>query len=174
MARSPGFGSMSTNYRAIHTRFPSGSAPKRLNLACKHNSLARSTKSTISPINGLYLLVSTRFQILFTPLPGFFSPFPHGTSSLSVTWSYLGLGGGPPMFPPNFSCSMVLFRDDSFFFRVPDCHRLWCSFPETSARFQNRDSLLACSPFARRYWGNRVFFLFLRVLRCFSSPGLPS
>ena len=26
-------------------------------------------------------------------------------------------------------------------------------------------------PFARRYSGNRCFFLFLRVLRCFSSPG---
>ena len=25
--------------------------------------------------------------------------------------------------------------------------------------------------FARRYFENRVFFLFLRVLRCFSSPG---
>ena len=24
-------------------------------------------------------------------------------------------------------------------------------------------------PFARRYWGNRFFFLFLQVLRCFSS-----
>src|SRR5690554_1737682 len=28
--------------------------------------------------------------------------------------------------------------------------------------------------FARRYSGNRIFFLFLWVLRCFSSPGLPS
>ena len=27
--------------------------------------------------------------------------------------------------------------------------------------------------FARRYSGNRCFFLFLRVLRCFSSPGSP-
>ena len=27
--------------------------------------------------------------------------------------------------------------------------------------------------FARRYLGNRCFFLFLRVLRCFSSPGSP-
>ena len=26
-------------------------------------------------------------------------------------------------------------------------------------------------PFARRYLGNRCFFLFLRLLRCFSSPG---
>ena len=30
---------------------------------------------------------------------------------------------------------------------------------------------LGFSPFARRYLGNRGFFLFLRVLRCFSSPG---
>ena len=30
---------------------------------------------------------------------------------------------------------------------------------------------LGFSHFARRYFGNRVFFLFLRVLRCFSSPG---
>ena len=32
---------------------------------------------------------------------------------------------------------------------------------------------LASSRFARRYFGNRVFFLFLRVLRCFSSPRSP-
>ena len=32
---------------------------------------------------------------------------------------------------------------------------------------------LGSSHFARRYSGNRCFFLFLRVLRCFSSPGSP-
>ncbi len=31
---------------------------------------------------------------------------------------------------------------------------------------------LGCSPFARHYLGNHYCFLFLRVLRCFSSPGL--
>jgi hypothetical protein len=30
---------------------------------------------------------------------------------------------------------------------------------------------LGCSLFARRYWGNRCCFLFLRVLRWFTSPG---
>ena len=30
---------------------------------------------------------------------------------------------------------------------------------------------LGSSHFARRYSGNRFFFLFLRLLRCFSSPG---
>ena len=32
---------------------------------------------------------------------------------------------------------------------------------------------MGSSPFARRYSGNRSFFLFLRVLRCFSSPRWP-
>ena len=32
---------------------------------------------------------------------------------------------------------------------------------------------LGSSAFARRYLRNRCFFLFLRVLRCFSSPGSP-
>ena len=30
---------------------------------------------------------------------------------------------------------------------------------------------LACSLFARHYWGSRVCFSFLGVLRCFNSPG---
>ena len=32
---------------------------------------------------------------------------------------------------------------------------------------------LGCSLFARRYWGNRFCFLFLRVLRWFTSPRSP-
>ncbi len=36
-----------------------------------------------------------------------------------------------------------------------------------------RPDSLGSSPFARRYWGNHCCFLFLRVLRCFSSPGSP-
>ena len=32
---------------------------------------------------------------------------------------------------------------------------------------------LGWSPFARHYWGNHCCFLFLRVLRCFSSPRSP-
>jgi hypothetical protein len=33
---------------------------------------------------------------------------------------------------------------------------------------------LGSSRFARRYFGNHNCFLFLRLLRCFSSPGLAS
>ena len=40
---------------------------------------------------------------------------------------------------------------------------------KTAVTLQQRG--LGCSPFARRYSGNRGFFIFLGVLRCFSSPG---
>ena len=46
-------------------------------------------------------------------------------------------------------------------------HRLQNACRLTGSRFRQS------SPFARRYLGNRGFFLFLRVLRCFSSPRSP-
>ena len=42
------------------------------------------------------------------PEQGFFSPFPHGTGSLSVTNEYLALEGGPPGFRRSFTCSALL------------------------------------------------------------------
>ena len=42
------------------------------------------------------------------PLKGFFSPFPHGTSSLSVAGEYLALEGGPPGFTRDFTCPALL------------------------------------------------------------------
>jgi hypothetical protein len=48
------------------------------------------------------------FRFYFTPLPGCFSPFPHGTTSLSVINSYLALEGGPPGFRQGFTCPALL------------------------------------------------------------------
>lgn len=72
-------------------------------------------------------------------------------------------------------------------FRLPGCYRLWRAFPSrfiyrlllslhNECPTTPRSKLLGLGSFrfARRYSGNRIFFLFLRVLRCFSSPGLPS
>ena len=44
----------------------------------------------------------------FTPLPGFFSPFPLGTCSLSVTRKYLALRDGPRGFRQDYTCLAVL------------------------------------------------------------------
>ena len=54
------------------------------------------------------------FRCCFTPLPGCFSPFPHGTGPLSVTGECSGLEGGPPCFPPGFTCPAVLGRARGF------------------------------------------------------------
>src|SRR5271157_3460093 len=42
------------------------------------------------------------------PSQGCFSPFPHGTGSLSVAREYLALESGLPSFPRDFSCLVVL------------------------------------------------------------------
>ena len=70
-----------------------------------------------------------------------------------------------------------------FRFHLRGFHPLWPVFPEQFRYLPGhvlRSLTPACthtgfgsSHFARRYFGNRVFFLFLRVLRCFSSPGSP-
>src|SRR5690625_2809347 len=88
-----------------------------LNLAYNRNSPVHSAIGTPSRKNALRLLVGTRFQVLFHSPPGVFSPFPHGTGSLSVTREYLALGDGPPRFQRNFTCSAVLrihFRGSIF------------------------------------------------------------
>ena len=109
MARSLSFGSTALYFFAL-LRLAFASAPYfLLNLAQYHNSPAHSAKGTLSPINGLELFVSIWFQIIyFTPLPGFFSPFPPGTCSLSVIREYLALRDGPRWFRQDFSCPAVL------------------------------------------------------------------
>ena len=71
------------------------------------------------------------FRIYFTPLPGFFSPFPHGTSSLSVDYEYLALEDGPPIFRQDFTCPalLVVHLVPHSSFSVRDYHPLWSAFP---------------------------------------------
>ena len=84
-------------------------APFRLTSPRASDSLAHSTKGTPSQRKGCSdCLWAHGFRYCFTPLSGCFSPFPHGTGSLSVTREYLGLGDGPPRFRRDFSCLAVL------------------------------------------------------------------
>src|SRR5581483_10304156 len=55
--------------------------------------------------DGLY---AHGFRYSFTPLPGYFSPFPHGTRPLSVTREYLGLPGGPGRFTADYRSPPLL------------------------------------------------------------------
>ena len=86
MGRSPGFGSNTTDFvRPIQTCSRCGSVPEALNLAAYIRSPDRSTKSTISSVDGLYVLVGTGFQVLFHSPPGVLFTFPSQYYTLSVT-----------------------------------------------------------------------------------------
>ena len=109
MARSPGFGSASYySLRPLQTRFRFGSA---LSCLTSHYDATRRfilQKARHHPLTGSDFLWAHGFRFSFTPLPRFFSPFPHGTCSLSLTRLYLALADGPACFRQDFSCLAVL------------------------------------------------------------------
>ena len=95
MVRSLGFGSITYDLsRPLQTRFPFGSIPYIVfNLAIYNNSPDRSTKSTISHLNVLYLLVNIGFQVLFHSPPGVLFTFPSrycSTIGHQVVFSLMG------------------------------------------------------------------------------------
>src|SRR5690606_3170604 len=67
------------------------------------------------------------------PSKGCFSPFPHGTGSLSVVCIYLALEDGPPGFRQGFSCPAVLgvcSNASHQGFHQRGYYPLWQNFPE--------------------------------------------
>jgi hypothetical protein len=137
------------------------------------------------------------------PYLGCFSAFPHGTRPLSVRGEYLALGGGPPRFPQDSTCPAVLgvvaqgdrslsptglspsmasvfhrLRLENGFVtprgvRGPLRLRPTTPFPPTPPGF-NGGNGLGCSPFARRYSGNRISLSFPPGTEMFHFPGFAS
>ena len=67
------------------------------------------------------------------PSQGCFSPFPHGTGSLSVSREYLALRDGPRGFRQDYSCPALLrIPPGHISIRIRNCHPLWLNFPEHS------------------------------------------
>ena len=96
------------------------------------------------------------------------------------------MADGPAGFTRGSTCPALLRILLGFpSLRVPDFHRLWCDFPDTSPRYVLAVSqsynpsptgmgLVWALPRSLATTGGITFcFLFLRVLRCFSSPGSP-
>ena len=110
MDRSPGFGSTSCNSFALF-RLALASAPVLKTLTSLHNVTRRSVLQKVRSRTFivLLLLVNTGFQVLFHSPPGVLFTFPSRYYALSVTGSYLALGGGPPCFPQDFTCPAVLW-----------------------------------------------------------------
>ena len=134
------------------------------------------------PYKGVPQLVNTGFQVLFHSPPGVLFTFPSQYYALSVTKEYLALRGGPRSFSQGSTCLDLLWIPlCPLRFHVRGFHPLRLAFPKPfhyPCRITSAVRTPACThaglgsfPFARRYLGNRVFFLLLRLLRCFSSPG---
>ena len=98
-------GLLHATLRPIQTRSPFASGAQHLKLAPYNNSPDRSTKSTRSPINGLSVLVSTRFQVLFHSPPGVLFTFPSRYCSSIGHQVVFRVGGWSPRFPTGFHVS---------------------------------------------------------------------
>jgi hypothetical protein len=94
-----------TVMRPIKTRFPFGSVPIVLNLAIYNNSPDRSTKSTLSSINALQLLVNIEFQVLFHSPPGVLFTFPSRYCFTIGHQVVFSLGRWSSLFPTRFHVS---------------------------------------------------------------------
>ena len=151
MARSPGFGSAPGYFiRPVKTRFRFGFAFSCLTLHPKAARRFILQKARHHPLTGSDFLQAYGFRFSFTPLARFFSPFPHGTGSLSLSRSYLALADGPACFRQDFTCPVVLrislttwlafqYRDFTFcvraFHHVPVHSRFVCCAPTTPYRY---------------------------------------
>ena len=134
----------------------------------------------------LSLLVGTRFQVLWTPLTGVLFTFPSRYSFTIGRQGVFRLTGWSPLIQAGLLVSRLTWdgRSARTPFRLRGSHPLWPAFPDgsstenwsyTRSLYPGRVSSdgLACSAFARHYSRNRICFLFLEVLRCFTSLGSP-
>ena len=131
----------------------------------------------------LCLLVSVWFQVLFHSPPGVLFTFPSRYYSAIGHQVVFSLGGWSPLLPTRFHvpCGTLV---PAALLPLSPTGLLPPLVPLSSgvrldssvalpARNPGRPktSGLGSSPFARRYLEHRSFFPFLRLLRCFSSPG---
>ena len=103
--------------------------PYTVKLATEIKSLTHYTKGTQSQNKSASTACThTVSGSISLPYQGFFSPFPHGTGSLSVSKEYLALEDGPPIFEQRFTCAVLLdFTLGNF--RVRGYHPVSPDFP---------------------------------------------
>ena len=137
---------MQRTERPVQTRFRYAYT-YRLKLARYTKSLTHYTKGTPSPLRAPTVCRHPVSGTISLPSSGCFSPFPHGTGSLSVMHEYLGLEGGPPTFRQDFTCPALLEDNGS--------HYAYGAITHYGRAFQLvllvSPLPLAWSAFARRY-----------------------
>ena len=101
-------------------------------------------KARSHPLRGSYRLSAHGFRNYFTRHLAFFSPFPHGTCSLSVIEEYLGLERGRPRFTQDYTCPALLGIPLGVVHnRLRGSHPLWQAIPR---RFTLVSYIPCCGP----------------------------
>ena len=119
-----------TLYALFRLGFPP--APRVLRLTLPAPAARRTVLQKVRGCaKALPQFVNTGFQVLFHSPPGVLFTFPSQYYALSVTKEYLGLRGGPRLFPQGSTCLVVLWIPPCFLsFRVRVFHPLWMAFPK--------------------------------------------
>ena len=154
MDSSSGFGSTPCAWTLISNSL-SLRLPYPVNLATECKSLTHYAKGTQSPPKKAPTVCMHAVSgSISLPSPGFFSPFPHGTASLSVSQEYLALEDGPPFFKQDFSCPALLVVSlvSQANLQIRDYHPLRSDFPVCSSNSLAITN--GSSAFARRYLQN--------------------
>jgi hypothetical protein len=138
MVRSPGFGSIHSNYGALFRLAFTMSPSDDLDLLLQITRWIVLQKARRHP-EGLRLLVRTQFQVLFHSPSGVLFAFPSRYLFTIDHITYLALEGGPPRFNQDFTCPDLLDKTKIRLARlcVPGYHCLWPVFPNCSARNAN-------------------------------------
>ena len=166
IGRSLGFASAPFDLGALfRLAFASATHLLMLNLAKKNNSQVHYAKGTPSHLKDAPTACrqtgSGSISLLYSR---FFSPFPHGTGSLSVSREYLALRDGPRRFTQDFTCPALLriplsptkifgYTAVMFYGRpFQTVLLILSSYIEVLQPQSCRNKLgLGCSPFARHY-----------------------
>jgi hypothetical protein len=136
--RSHGFASTTANYGALF-RLAFATAPilkilTLLTTVTRRLIMQKARRHPKGAPTACKRMVSGSISL---PYSGFFSPFPHGTSSLSVSQEYLALADGPAGFIQGFTCPALLRIPLSYCsLPIPGYHRLWLLFPKYSSSLQ--------------------------------------
>ena len=194
MCRSLGFGSYAHDFWGFIPdailRLAFATAPRLERLALPYTYTRRSIMQKVRrhpfPLRGIGLrpLVSVWFQVLLTRLIAVLFIVQSPYLSTIGHRGIFSLGRWAARFHTRFHesrATLGILSTGTYSCRIRDYHPLWCDFPDASARngfvtprgpsTPGRIPVWAVSAFARRYLRNQCLFLFLQVLRCFSSLG---
>ena len=187
MGRSQSFASTASNYTpcsdSLSLRLPPSTGLTLLEMVTRRLIMQKARRHPGLP--GLRPLVSVWFQVLFTLLFGVLFTFPSRYLFTIGLLAVFSLTGWCRLVQTGFLLP-CLTQDTTSPISKPltglspsvDHLPRWIQVPDIfdfvvlQPPLRRNGTGLGCFPFARHYLGNHCCFLFLQVLRCFSSPGL--